>query len=94
MVNEAYESVEEGITTDTAITTERESPEDKRVEASTEAEKEVEKDMEGIEGIMSSEDETVGIREELQDSVSFNPEPLFEDDKVRDITENKFNFDD
>ena len=43
---------------------------------------------------MSSDDETVQIQEELGGSIAFNNQPLFEDDKQRDIIENKFNFDD
>mmetsp|Transcript_33044 Transcript_33044/g.50646 ORF Transcript_33044/g.50646 Transcript_33044/m.50646 type:complete len:228 (-) Transcript_33044:542-1225(-) len=94
-----YESVEEGLTTDTPLTSESDGLNQRQSVVSTEeAIAEHEQPSKLVSGILSSDEEETSAAEVkaevIDQSTSFNRTKLFKNERQKDVIENKFGFDD
>lgn len=93
-MNEAYMSVREGATTDTAMSSDGEAMDASELRRETSTEKSSEAPTEG--GILSSEEEEAAAADTKSPTAQqlFNEAPIFADEKSRETVEYQFNFDD
>lgn len=91
-MNEAYMSVREGVTTDTAMSSDGEAQADagelKREAAADKTDTPAEA------GILSSDEEEAVAADANATQKLFNEEPIFSDEKSRETVEYQFNYDD
>ena len=93
-MNDAYMSVREGATTDTAMSSDGEAQDVSELRRETSSEKS--SDTSAEPGILSSEDEEATVADTKSPTAQqlFNETPIFADEKSRETVEYQFNYDD